>query len=808
MQATTSVRSPKSRRPRRHCMALAAALFVGSLMAPLACHAQAAGSTPAAAAQAETPMLDQIVITTRKRLEAAQTVPVAVSAFSADTLERAKITGPADLQFSIPNAVLTGNDRFTIRGIGNNSLGGDNGVGLAINGATISVFAQDELFDLQRIEVLRGPQGTLFGRNTTGGALTIVTKRPTAKMEGRFSLEMGNFKHRRAEGMVNVPVSENLRLRVAGYALKRDGFTANQFTGNTVDGRDQHSLRASARLFLGEKTEINLVAGSYDEKSTRTRETKRQCKAIPVLGCSPNELGFDSPDYSSTVFVPLVNFFLVPAGVVAPGSNIYTGATNPRDLRAVAADQDASFQLKNTFATLELSHELEPFTLSYVAGFSDSDTEQNTDWDNAALPFRFNSPQTYSLSRNQIVTTDRLLTTDSFTNKNKTSSHELRIASRGTGPFSYTTGLFYFDSKSSGGFFIWHPIFELSQKLRGRPSETWFINGETKLATTKAQAWFGEGQWKLNEQLRLTLGARWTSETRDSLARNLVLAATATPFVQRPTLKADWWTGRSSLDFMPNKDTLIYTSLASGYKGGGFNAGNAARPEYAPETVTAFEVGVKNESMGGRLRTNVSMFLNDYKNMQLSQRISGSTATANVGAQTSGIEAELLFAPTRAWLLDTNLSILETRINDFLTVDAANPGQSQLTRSPEVEVNLRGNVLPHSPTAKIKLGAQYTTGLFNTGWTVTARLDHVWQNRYFAREFNTPADLIKAWDVSNLQLRFANATGNIEVKAFVKNLTDNDHITNIIIEDALVGSYRNVRLLDPRTFGVQVEYKF
>ena len=782
-----------------------------TLMAAAAALATAAWAQPTPTATppaAEAAPLETITISARKRLEASQSVPVAVSAFSADSLERARITGPADLQFSIPNAVLKGNDNFTIRGIGNNSLGGDNGVGLAINGATIAVFPQDELFDLERIEVLRGPQGTLFGRNTTGGALSIFTKRPTARLEGKLSLELGNFNHRRAEGMFNLPVSDDLRFRVAGYALKRDGFTKNEFTGNGVDGRDQYSVRASGRLFLGDKTEINLVAGTYDEKSTRTRETKRQCKAIPVLGCSPNEFGFDSPDYSSTVFVPLVNFFLVPAGVVAAGSNIYTGAANPRDLRAVAADQDASYRLKNTFATLDVTHEFAPFTLTYVAGYSDSDTEQNTDWDNAALPFRFLSPQTYSVSRDRVVTTDRLLTTDSFTAKNETWSHELRIASRNTGPFSYTTGLFYYDSKGSGGFFIWHPIFELSQKLRGRPAETWFINGETKLTTTEAKAWFGEGQWKLNEQLRATLGARWISETRNSLSRNLVLAATATPFVQRPTIKADWWTGRASIDYAPAKDALVYATLATGYKGGGFNAGNATRPEYEPETVTAYEAGLKLESMGGRLRTNFSVFLNEYKNMQLSQRISGSTATSNVDAQTSGVEAELLFAPTRAWLLDANLSLLETRIGNFLTVDAANPGQSLTTRTPEVEVNLRGNALPHAPTAKVKLGAQYTMGLFGTGWTVTTRLDHVWQNEYFAREFNTPTDRIRAWDVTNLQLRFASPKGDIEVKAFVKNLRDNDHVTNIIIEDALVGSYRNVRLLDPRTMGVQVQYTF
>jgi outer membrane receptor protein involved in Fe transport len=498
---------------------------------------------------------------------------------------------------------------------------------------------------------------------------------------------------------------------------------------------------------------------------------------------------------------------LIPRGFVTADSNIYTGAPNPTDLRAVAADFDATFRLKQESATLEVSHEFEPFTLTYTAGFSRSSTQQDTDWDNAALPFRFAKPVTYNMSRDVTVTTDRLLTTDSFTNYTRGSSHEIRIASKGKGFFNYTTGLFYLDTESNGGFSIWHPFFELFQKALGRPAETWFINGETAKATTRASAWFGEGQFKLSEDLRATLGARWTQETKNTLSRNIVLTGSQ-PFTQKPTLDWGWWTGRASVDYKLGKDAMLFGSVATGYKGGGFNAGNATNPTFDPETVTAYELGVKSEMLGGTLRANASVFYNDYKNMQLAQRISGSAITSNADARTAGAELELLFAPTREWLLDANISFLSTKIGDFLTVDAANPGQSRSSKTPEVAVNLSGNKLPHSPETKFKLGAQYSTGLLGTGWTVTSRLDYVWQDKYFAREFNTPTDVIGAWGVTNLQLRFANPKGNVQVKAYVKNLSNADNKTNIIIEDALIGSYRNVRLLDPRTLGVQLEYRF
>ena len=522
------------------------------------------------------PALDQVLVTVRKRLETAQTVPVALSAFNADTLERGKISLAQDLQFSIPNAVLTGNDRFTIRGIGNNSLGGDNGIGLALNGSTIGYPPQDELFDLERIEVLRGPQGTLFGRNTTGGALSVFTKRPTGEQAGSLSLELGNFKERRVGGMFNIPINDNLRQRFAGYVLKRDGFTHNDTTGNNIDGRDQYSLRSSTRAFIGDHIEANLVIGGYHENSSRTRETKRLCKADPVLGCSPNELGFDSPDYNTTVFKSLAGP-LTGLGYLTPGSNLYAGATNPQDPRTVAADFDATYKVRNEFATLELSHEFEPVTLTYTGGYANFSTEGNTDWDNATLPFRFAKVITYNMARNTPVTTDKLFTTDSFEARNRTHTHELRIASKGKGPFGYTTGLFYLDSAGSGGFFTYHPFFELIQKIQGRPPETWFVNTETQLSTTKAQAWFGEGQWKVSEQLRATLGARWTKEDKTTLSRAIILTNTV-PFTEKPALSWSWWTGRGAVDYAPSKDMLIYASVATGYKGGGFNASNSAKP--------------------------------------------------------------------------------------------------------------------------------------------------------------------------------------------------------------------------------------
>ena len=163
------------------------------------------------APEAVTPAIETIIVVAQKREQAAQDVPIALSVFSATTLERAQIEDATDIQFSIPNAVLTGNDRFTLRGIGTNALGSsDLGVQSFVNGAAIGYVPQNEFFDLARLEVLRGPQGTLYGRNTTGGAINIITQKPKSTFGGDASLQVGNFSGVRVGGAINIPLGAHV----------------------------------------------------------------------------------------------------------------------------------------------------------------------------------------------------------------------------------------------------------------------------------------------------------------------------------------------------------------------------------------------------------------------------------------------------------------------------------------------------------------------------------------------------------------------------------------------------------------------
>lgn len=773
-----------------------------------------ASAQESAQAASDTFELEEIIVTAQKRSQSLQDVAIAVSAFDINTLERQAIDDALDIQYSIPNAILTGNDRFTLRGIGNNAISStaDNGVGLHINGAFIGNPA-GEYFDLERIEVLRGPQGTLYGRNTTGGALNLITHKPEEDFGGFLYAQYGNFDALKVRGALNVPVNDVLSQRFAFFYLDRDGWTDNVFTGRNIDDTGNYALRSTTQLKLNEDTDATLVLGYYEEDSTRARENKRLCVADPVLGCSPNELGFDSPDSNATVFQSLLNLSNAISGftLFEPGSLIYDGAINPENLRQVAVDTDPRFVAEQFYATLEFNHRFGDYTFTSTTGFVDGDSSASTDYDNAVSDFRFSNPITYLIGPGgETTTTDRLITTDRFATSGRTWTEEVRLTSdRGTG-FDFTIGAFYLNSKNSASFEIYHPALELAAQAFGLGPESFFFINETPEARTEAWAVFGEGYFEVSERTNITVGLRWSDEEKSIRTRSILLS----PPSDFTEASRDWGrlTGKLAIDHRPDwswtDDTLLYASFAHGFKGGGLNPGNAVDPDFAPETVNSFEVGMKNTFSGGRLQANLAAFYYDYNDLQLAQRIGGNAVTTNADAQIWGVEAEFVWAPTDRIRIDGNASHLNTDIGDFLTVDAANPAQSLLVNTPEVAVNLNGNRLPHSPDWSVKLGAQYALLIAASGWEAIARIDYYWQDTYFTREFNTPNDRIEGWNVTDLQLVFDNDDQGLRFLMFVKNLENNDNITNSIIEDAQVGSYRNVRILEPRTYGVAVQFDF
>ena len=244
--------------------------------------------------------IEETLVTAQKRQESVQEVPIAVSAFDASALDDKQIDTFSDLQFNVPNVSYSKSNfsrsNFAIRGIGTASVStsADSGVGVHVNDVYLQspLLFETEYYDIEALEVLRGPAGTLFGRNASGGAINMKTRRADiGRFYGDGEAQLGNFDNRRIKGAINIPLGERVAGRIAGVWLERGGYTENVFTGNDIDGRRQWSIRGSLRFELGDDTSLDVVGYTFDEDSSRTRSQKQFCANDPsgIYGCLPTD---------------------------------------------------------------------------------------------------------------------------------------------------------------------------------------------------------------------------------------------------------------------------------------------------------------------------------------------------------------------------------------------------------------------------------------------------------------------------------------------------------------------------------------
>ncbi len=314
----------------------------------------------AAEAQQATPPEDQagdIIVTAQRSSQRLQDVPIAVSAFSAQNLEQQQIRNTSDLQLSLPNITFSKGNftgaSFTIRGIGDLCVGVscDSATAIHMNDAPLfsTRIFETEFFDLERVEVLRGPQGTLFGRNATSGVINFITARPDPDAFGAAGeFEYGNYNSIKARGMVNVPIGDNAAIRVAGIYLNRDGYTRNLYDNTRMDGRDLFGVRGSFRWEPSDRTTIDLMGYYFRENDDRMRITRQLCQRDPtgVLGCLNQSRDAQVTNGNSTVAAVLTSreFFAIRGIPTAfalgslYGTDVYANSVNPSDVREVNTD--------------------------------------------------------------------------------------------------------------------------------------------------------------------------------------------------------------------------------------------------------------------------------------------------------------------------------------------------------------------------------------------------------------------------------------------------------------------------------------
>jgi iron complex outermembrane recepter protein len=348
----------------------------------------------------------EIVVTAQRQSESLQRVPIAVSAFTAEMLQSQQIENASDLQLSLPNVTFTKTNftgaSFTIRGVGDLCVGTscDQATAIHVNDMPLlqSRIFETEYFDLERVEVLRGPQGTLFGRNATAGVVNFITARPNlTRIAASGQVEYGNFKSKKATGMINVPITDTLGVRLAGTYLKRDGYTTNLFDNSQIDGRDLFALRGTIRFQPTASTNLDIIGYYFRENDDRTRFQKQACArdATGILGCRPDSLPFETSNANATFGSLLAsretlgissggNPLIAGLGLTSIyGVDGYAGVVNPSDIRTVSADFTPRYSAKNYFIQGRLEQQLgDTLSLNLTGGYNYDFTDQRSDFNN------------------------------------------------------------------------------------------------------------------------------------------------------------------------------------------------------------------------------------------------------------------------------------------------------------------------------------------------------------------------------------------------------------------------------------------
>jgi iron complex outermembrane receptor protein len=767
--------------------------------------------------------LEEVIVTAQHRSQSIQDVSMSIQAFTGDALQTRLIDDMADLQFSVPNLMAEGR-RIAIRGVGNNAISrsAEDGLGYHVNGVYISQpqVNSTEYFDIERVEVLRGPQGTLYGRNTTAGVINVITKKPTDELGGDISVTLGNYGTQKYKGAINIPISDSLRTRFAGSYQQRDGYTENIYTGNDVDGRDAYELRSSTSFDFSENFSADLVISYLKEDSNRSSETKGTCTKDALLGCSALSAGFETPDTRVAGLYTLYNeTFIAPIeGVLIPVGDYFADSVNPADFRTVNIDQEPTYEVEQLGISLEFNYRVGDYQLTSLTGYYDTDLERFQDFDRFATDVLMNRPVTYRANGKDVITTNKIQSgrrdfdiSDQFT-------QEFRLASDYDGKFNFLLGAFYFEEDRYGQVLITNPTWARTSQLYDLDVSYEGYNSESD-GKTESLAFFGETYFDLSDQTRLTVGLRYTDDTKD------IQASLKIPVIVDSANQHDntWkeWTGKITLEHDINENSMVFASMANGYKAGGVNPGqDSDNLTFDPEFVNVFEVGSKNTFLDGRLKANVGAFFYKYEDMQIGQVSETSATTVNGNSTVLGAEGEFTFAATDALIFDLNVGWLDLEIDDFVSADQGDPNGIAPGTVPALNENgdprfagaalikdLDGNSIRNAPGYSVNIGVEYSLNV-SDAYAVTARVNHFLQDEYWANEFNKPSDVIDGWEQTDLQLVLRPINADWFVKAFVKNVADNDDITRREQDGPAVGRFRSVFVLEPRTYGIEVRVPF
>jgi iron complex outermembrane receptor protein len=703
-----------------------------------------------AAAFAQAPAGDDIIVTALRTESRASQTPVALSVIEPRQLRDHDVTDISTLDTLVPSLSIDRNNgiQITIRGVtsSDGTEKGDPSAAFLLDGIYIArPQAQDvSLFDLERIEVLRGPQGTLYGRNATAGVINVISARPIQAFAAGFDASYGNFDARNATGMVNFPVDDRVALRAAVNYDRRDSFIRRGAGGASLDpARDNLSGRLSALIDLSPGAEL-LLRADY----------------ASIKGATAGA-------------VSLGNFFVLP---VMADTDPRIVKLSSREQRTMSWPERPTSRDSNSWGlTADLKWDLGPLDLAYLGSYRRMKRDEQGS-------FLFGTHDS------------------TYDGKYWQNSQELRLALN-QGRLRGQIGAYYFKEKSQVGFFI------LAPEALGFPPNATRAGFAQDPTISESYAAFGEATFDVTPRLHVTGGVRFTHDRktrRGATLFDLDDGSTITLQVNdaRRTFGKTTW--RLGLHYDLTDAGIVYATASTGYKAGGFNDGceigkgtACALPAdalyYDPETLTAYEAGVKLRFAADRLRLNAALFHYDYSNLQLSQisNVCGGPCqvTTNAArAKVDGVEAEATFVPSDRHRLDLGATYLDARYDRFFPIE---------------NISFSGKQLDHTPKFTASAAYRYTQPLHNGGSiAAAARIrfsDHFMLTDLTPRvQFRQPH-----YHATDLSLTYNAPKDRFYVQAFVDNLEN-----EIILSTATADFGGTATFNDPRRYGVRTGVRF
>ncbi len=703
--------------------------------------------------------LEEVVVTATKRSVALQDLAGSANVLGADKLGPGGIQEVRDMQVDIPNLSLGdqfGFARVFMRGIGMTSIdiGGEGAVAFLQDGAIVPRPAAQlmGMFDLDQVEVLRGPQGTLYGRGATAGAINMVTAKPGKELGGYLSVTAGNYGLAQFKGAIDVPMGDALSMRLAGSLDSRDGYGNNIFTGSDINDRDASAYRATFVYDAGGPLTATLSAQYYEEDD--------------------NNYAFSYFGQSEGSSIP------VPFGVPILGGN--TVGMVGGGFYDINSDQEPINDRDGQLINL---------TIDYA--FNDR-------W---SLKSITSSQSMDRFLRDDLDSTDaNLFGQNNYTEESDSFGQEL-ILNYSADRLDVLGGVMYFEEDLYGEVRV--PLtnlcFLLAPAACGTPVGD-FLNGGNYLqdGDVDIEAWgaYVEANYSISDKWSVIAGLRYNYEERDGTGSFIFDAIS----LNVPTNQRESWndlTPRITLQYSPNDNMLLYATYTEAFKSGVINTGSTS-PPLDPETVDAFEVGLKGQNASGTLRYSVAAFFYDYQDMQISFVDETSTvSTVNAAeAENSGIELEVDGSLGNGFAFDFYLTYLNAEYQEFFNGDYANGFAI---------TDLSGNTLPNAPESTAKLGLTWEGAV--GGGTLTVRGEAYYQDDVYFTEWNREDAYQKSYEQINASVDYS-WNDQWLLSLWGRNLSDEEVMSNNIITAPLYDSLRVGAVLPPRTYGGTVTYQF